>query len=266
VLKPTLDVIIRNTTEWMISIRESIKEGGAWSYVIIAINSALKAMVTTIVILGDSFSRFIANVKAGITFFKEGSAAAAKQWEADVTRIQAATQAKMKEIWGPPEEAVSSFRDRWDAMGRIQAGALDEMGRKRLEMAMKQIDSEIKIVELGFERQRLIYEGDVGALGITESQKIRLVSAASQERYAAEIELLQRKLQLGGLDVAQRAEIEAKITEMVLTAKNDRLKLENDYVEGGPVRSGRSSPIRSRARGAANCAGCCRGRRRGRTR
>lgn len=229
-LKPTLDIIINNTREFMIAIRESIKEGGAWYYVLESVNFTLKALITTIIKTSYYFEIFMSLMNAGFTLMKEGSKAATDQLTADAERISATMKAKMAKLWDPPVEPTASFRDRWDAMGKVQAEAMDQMGRKRLEMSLKAIDAEIALVESGFERKQLIYDRDVLSLQKTELQKIQAVSAASQQRYAEEVALLQKKLALGGLDMAQRQDIENKITEIQQKAINDRIRMQNDSI------------------------------------
>jgi hypothetical protein len=228
-LKPTLDIIIKTTREFAISVRESIKEGGDWSVVLQGISALLKSIVTTTTLLAAVVEGFVSIMKNSWTAILTGGVStmdgireAARKMSDDLGSIIKETGAKIGAIWATTE------RTRHERSAREDAEAMDEMGRKRLEVTMAQIDGQTKVIESGFERQSLLYQRDVDNLKITEAQKVVLVGAASQQRYAAEITLLQQKLQLGGIDIAQRAQIENQITELTLRAANERIKVEID--------------------------------------
>lgn len=230
-LKPTLDIIIRQTKAFAEEVRTSIKEGGGWSLIVDGIVTSMKAFVQIINLTSASMAAFFVIAKEGWKFLLDG------EYTFDKLRERAGALAKALEDIGAVQ--LKKFKELWkdtaDEMKKhplgegLDAGAIDQNGRQALEMTMKSIDGQIAAVEQGFERRRLLYEQDVMALRITEDQKVRLTGVASQERFGAEIALLQQKLQLGGLDIAQRQDIENKITELVLKANNDRLRSQLDY-------------------------------------
>ncbi len=227
-LAPTLNTIIKNSTDFANSIRESIKEGGAWGVVLDVVNISLKGIVTGMAGVGAAFKFLSAEAKAFKDAFSgEDSEKIGATLRKELDGVADDFRKIMADVWNPPKAPLHV-----DVFGGLKdMPEVNMLARKRLEMMMKMIDSEIAIVEEGFNRQQALYERDVLNLGLTESQKIKLVSTASGQRYAAEISLLQQKLSLGDIDIAQRQDIENKIKELVEKRITDTLKRENDYVK-----------------------------------
>lgn len=230
-LKPTLDIIIMRTHDFALEVRESIRDGGAWGYALKAIDVLLKSLVTSMIAIAGTFEVVLIASKTLWKGFTEDGGKAAEFFKKSMDDASARMRKSLSGVWREPTEEIATFSQRFGTFMKKDADALDELGRKRLQIAMAAIDAEIKAVEMGFERKKLLYEREVLGLTMTEGQKIQATAAAAEQRYNEEVALLKRKLQLGGLDIAQRAEIENRITELALMAKNERLKFENDYVK-----------------------------------
>lgn len=234
-LKPSIDTVIVTSREFVQQIKESIKEGGTWSYVLDGIALALKSVVVVIGALSLSFRETVAAILYWRDTWRGVDPAKAMKDFADRSREAGGDFVKMMDrLTGVTREGskeVTTFSERWGALvSKQNANPIDFGGKERLAAAMKGIDEQIKMVELGFEKQKILYDADVLALRLTETQKIQAVSSASQQRYAAEVALYQKELQLYGLNDTQRTEIEGKITETLQKALNDRLQMQNAYV------------------------------------
>jgi hypothetical protein len=260
-LKPSIDTIITSSREFVQEIRASIKEGGLWSNVLDGVALALKSIVVMMglgtLALKESVAAVIywraiwsgADPVKALKDFAEAAVTAAGDFTKMMDRLSGLTKEtknaaeamtdarnRLATLMGQASGASSSvgkFNQTWNQlmkdMGK-EAGAIDFGGKERLQAQMKAIEDQIKLVELGFEKQKVLYDKDVINFRMTEAQKVQATSAASSQRYAAEIALLQQELQLGGLTLVQQQEISAKIVELKQKEVIDRLRLENDYI------------------------------------
>lgn len=259
-LKPAIDQIIINTREFVKEINDSIKAGGTWKTVLDGIGVVLKGIVALLDLATFGVS-MLANAWQYLKAVRGGGDAVeafnqlGKNSQESVDRLVkkldelagvAKTGAaamedarkKLGEMMGTTQAAtgtVGKFNQTWkqmmdDLSGKKDAPSLNTGGRDALTAQMKAIDQQIKMVDMEFDKKKILYERDVLNFELTEAQKVKLTAEASNQRYEQQLALLQRELQLGGLTLAQKQDIENKITEIEAKAVLDRLRLQNEYV------------------------------------
>ncbi len=149
-LAPTINAIIKSSTEFANSIRESIKQGGAWSYVLEAVNLALKSTVTLMAGVSATFKFLAAEAKALKASFSELEEDPDEAWlpkeervERNVKRIGDTLRKELGQI---SSDFGKMFDEMWSKMAPptkvdVQKGLKvpepDPLARKKLEIAMK---------------------------------------------------------------------------------------------------------------------------------
>lgn len=227
-LKPTIDIIIIRTREFAIAVRESIRDGGAWSVVLDTLSASLKGVVNILqlgALVINSFIIIVTNLTKFIFSFDyslENLRQTSKKLSDELGKELTTSLKKVGDTWRQVSEETKN-----KPIG-LDAAAIDLEGRKAFEMTLKAIDGQIALLETSLERKKILYDKDLMNLGITEVQKINLVSQATQQKYAAEIAFLQQKLQVAGMDVAQQQDIQNQITLLTQKALNDRLRMQNE--------------------------------------
>lgn len=92
--------------------------------------------------------------------------------------------------------------------------------------AAKAIDGEIAVLKQGFEQKKMLLDADLARHAISEEEKIRLTQQATDAEYQAELRLLQRKLQIGGLERSARQEVVNQISLLEAKHRTDTLRLD----------------------------------------
>lgn len=100
---------------------------------------------------------------------------------------------------------------------------IDKDGSKA---AQKAIDGEIAVIKQGFEQKKMLLDADYARHVITEDQKIQLVQQATEDEYQAELKLLQRKLQISGMERSAKQEVLNQISLLEAKHRTDTLRLD----------------------------------------
>jgi len=141
-LSPALNTIIKQSTEFANGIRENIKAGGAWGLALDGVIFALKSIMTLLAGITAMFRFLGAEGKAlWRAFSEEGEDAAkdiAKNLKAELEEMTNNLKNTLEEFWGKKPITVTP-----KPTDLLPAGEIDQLARKRLEMAMKTADGEI---------------------------------------------------------------------------------------------------------------------------
>jgi hypothetical protein len=259
-LKPAIDAIIINTREFVKEINDSIKAGAEWKTILNGIGLVLKGIVALLDLAAFGVA-MLANAWQYLKAVRGGGDAVeafttlGKNSQESLDRLvkkldelagvektgEAAMESarkKLAEMIGTVQTGtgtVGKFNQAWtqmmnDLAGKKDAPSMNTGGRDALAAQMKAIDEQIKLLDMEFDKKKILYERDVLNFQMTEAQKVKATMEASNQRYEQQLALLQKELQLGGLTLAQKQDIENKITEIEAKAVLDRLRLQNEYV------------------------------------
>lgn len=161
---------------------------------------------------GDTFAtRFAASGGA--------AAAASSEWSDKVRKLAADLKAAMNA--GGGEHGAGDKKD---------ASALGMGGKDQLNAAMKEIQGEITLLQAGLAQKQLILNGEAENFRLTQDQKFASLQRFTQEAYQEELRLLQKEAALGGLTVAQRAQINEQIKLLEVKHNSDMIRLDQQAV------------------------------------
>ncbi|TAN05199.1 MAG: hypothetical protein EPN45_09545 [Rhizobiaceae bacterium] len=122
-------------------------------------------------------------------------------------------------IWGAGTKAVEAT----EAQHQTHMGSLNDQGAKQAaRAAMEGIQEEIRATQDGLKQKEQLYAFEVQTHQITKQQEIAQERDAVNQEYEAELQLLQKELQIGNLSVTQKQAVDNKIVELQ-RRRNDQL-------------------------------------------
>ncbi|MFZ3353132.1 MAG: hypothetical protein WA268_19955 [Xanthobacteraceae bacterium] len=115
--------------------------------------------------------------------------------------------------------------------GKHQAPSIDVNASQGASAAKTAIDAQIKVLQDGLAAKKTIWAEEAKIGKITSNEEYANLEAATQKEYEAERSLLQKELEIGNLSVAQKATINAKLSELDAKHNADMVKLDTQSVE-----------------------------------
>jgi hypothetical protein len=224
-LKPAVDGIVGSLRDFVQWVNDSAKAGGTLSGLMDTLSWSAKAVATafasllgTVRGLGEAVAAVWHLATGEVEEFEKTAEKSAKNLE----KIAAETRDRISEIWTAHVDVHPQHR--------ADAGAVDMGGEDRLAAQMKEIQGEIKLAQEALAQKKVLLDGDLAQFRVTQDQKFALLESATQKEYQVELGLLQKELALGGLKLAQRAEINAKIKELETKHATEMIKLDEQSI------------------------------------
>ena len=103
-------------------------------------------------------------------------------------------------------------------------------GIARVNQALSDLAAPIKVLRQTLAEQKVLLNAEVSQFQITQNQKFALLEAETRKEYEAELAMLNQKLALGSLDLAQRAKILDKKAELEIKYNTDMLRLDEQAI------------------------------------
>ncbi len=112
------------------------------------------------------------------------------------------------------------------------ASAFAELGKaaERSAAQVKEIGSEIKLLQQGLAEKKTVLDAEVNQYQITQNQKFSLLEAETQQEYEAQLALLEQEAGIDGLRVAQRQAVLDRIAELEEKHRSDMLRLDEQSI------------------------------------
>lgn len=131
--------------------------------------------------------------------------------------------AQLKTVWQTGADAHTKIE-------RDKVARLNLIDHDALAARMKAIEAEIKALQAGLERKKILLDGEVAQHRITQDQKFAALETETEKEYQAELALLQKELKIDGLKLAQRQEVLNKISQLEQKHRTDMLKLDEQSI------------------------------------
>ncbi len=165
VLQPTIVAIIKTMKDFAQEIRDNIKDGGTWYYVIESVAWIVKSVATYFHAAGAAIRFLAIEAKA----FWDTTADNQKEVGA---RLQKELEEWAKSYKKTLEDLLSVPRDvKINAPPRKNAGAIDTSGADQMAATAKGIEASIGLVNQYYQSLAEKYTADVAAFRMTEQQK-----------------------------------------------------------------------------------------------
>lgn len=229
---PAITTIVGAITDLVEWFNKSIQSGGTFKGLLDLIVIAADAVAAAILTVVYTIEAVVQTVDFALRELRDalsGNLGAAKAdmeaWQKSIEDSAKGWLTRMKALIGSGTSAPEGGGP------KAQMGALNMSGRDQIGAAEKAIDGQVKLWEEWLKKQSVIYDTDAKTFAITQNQKFALVEAATEKAYQAELALLQKEAQIGGLSVAQQQEIQNKISALMAKHEVDMLKLDEQSVE-----------------------------------
>lgn len=152
-------------------------------------------------------------------------------WKSGMKKIEDDTAATQTKIAAIMKKAQDDIKAATSQQGHGGEGTPDYDGRDKLNAAMKAIDEEIKLYQLGLDKKKLVLEQEASFYQITQDKKFSLLQQFTEKEYQQELDALHREALLPGLKLAQQTEINNKILQLQATHDNAMVKLDQQSVQ-----------------------------------
>lgn len=153
------------------------------------------------------------------------------EWDKGLNNIKTSTAEFEKQIAAISAKAQADIKASTSQQGHGGEGTPDYDGRDKLNAAMKAIDEEIKLYQLGLDKKKLVLEQEASFYQITQDKKFSLLQQFTEKEYQQELDALHREALLPGLKLAQQTEINNKILQLQATHDNAMVKLDQQSVQ-----------------------------------
>ncbi len=97
-------------------------------------------------------------------------------------------------------------------------------------MEIKLTNDQIRLSQQELAQLKIILNAEASQFQITQNQKFAMLEAETQKEYDAEIALLQREIELGNLNVQQKANILARMAALEEKHRTDMIKLDEQAI------------------------------------
>jgi hypothetical protein len=250
---PAIQGVVMTSYNLVEAINDSIKSGGAFYYVVQSLVvgaqalasafSAASAVVqvlwegvkTAVYAIGESFMRLgkiiydaftlnIGDIKEQWALLTQGLAARMQIMGANTREITKKSEEELTAIFAGGAAAKERIAQTSDAN-------LRRRNQDAISAAVARIDGEIKLEREGLKQKISILNMEEATGRITQNQKFSAVMQYTEQAYQAELRLLQQELQIGGLKVAQRQQINNRILQLQAQHNTEMLNLDRQSIQ-----------------------------------
>lgn len=252
-LSPAMVGLLQVCIDIVQSFNDAMKSGGMLADTMSLLGAAIKVVVTALAAVIDGFEQIWA---AGVVLIDDlghlfiglgksiydamhfNFAAAAE----DIKGIGAGAQATMTEYLKSISDTNKRYRDEiskiWatatigpEKDKKPAAPAMDLGTDKSAEIAAKDIEAQIKVMQTGLQQQKSILDQELAQHKITQSQKFQSLQDYTDDAYGTEKELLQQELGLYAQGTTQYAAVKAKLLELDAKYALDSTKIQTDAIK-----------------------------------
>ncbi len=144
-------------------------------------------------------------------------------------QIQKDMKKQMEAIWGVygPTQPPPKGGGRDAKMATKDDGS----GKDATNAALKELEGERQAQQALLAQKIAIWNGELAQKKITEQEKYALVEQATQDEYEAERAILQKELQIDGLKLTQKADINNKLKALETKHTTDMINLDNQAIQ-----------------------------------
>lgn len=103
-------------------------------------------------------------------------------------------------------------------------------GIERVRDSLSQLTEPVRLLRQALAEQKILLGAEASQFQITQQQKFALLEAETQKEYEAELALLQRKADIGGMTVAQQQEVIGRIAALEAKHRTDMLRLDEQSI------------------------------------
>lgn len=206
-LKPALDAVTDQTRKFVMEIRNSIADGGAWFYVVQSLAEILKGL---------------ALAGAGVAFmFRFLSAEAKAFWNNTGTNADEVKAQLVKDL----DDMSKKFKETFDGMygpkpkthvdvgGKQDAGAIAD-AKNQIEIMKSMIDQKATIEQTGYERSKILLEADVATFKMFQIDKLRAEQDLNYQIYSIQYNAQTQKMQLYAQGTKEYEQEQKKLVEI----------------------------------------------------
>lgn len=192
-LGPTIDAIVTQMRGFIAEIRDSIKQGGAWSYVLEGLAGTLKIIAASFAGVAAMIRFLSVEAKAFWDTTEENGKEVGEKLRADLDKISNDMKATLKSLFGPTQLTVTP-----PPGSRRDTPALDAGGKDAMNAQLEAIKSRMKLADLAFtsESEHMTALARLGT--ITESQKTEALLVELSKRHAAELGAIAAEMAVQG--------------------------------------------------------------------
>lgn len=250
--KPAIDGLIKVLIDMVQGFNNSLKAAGVMQTTFGILAEMVKTTVVAFAILVAAVEATWETIK--VTFALIGSAAVGlgkiiyaalkgdlagvkTAWAEMTTAIQGDVSNFSKNYTEIVKRTVDEVNVVWkkgaDEQVKIEqtkAAQLNLTNRDAVSGAMKSIEGQIKVLQQGLEQKKIIFEAEAKQFQITQNQKFASLQAATEAEYRAELALLQREAQIGGMSVTQKQDVNNKIRLLEAKHQTDMIKLDEQSI------------------------------------
>lgn len=218
-LKPSIDAIIKQMQGFIDETKESIKEGGTWSYVLSGIAYAAKGVATAIASVSAMIRFLSVEAKAFWETTEESSVEVGQRLRADLDKLTADFKKTMADLWSvTPQITVRPS-------GGADIGALKENARQEIEILQTRLEGEIGALKAQLSLKKTIYDADAAQWKTTDDKKFALTMAAADAEFTAEREKLLKIQALWPQHTKEWEAVQNKIGQITGQHANEMVKL-----------------------------------------
>ena len=189
-LEPAIDAVVKQMTGFIAEVRDSVKEGGAWSVVLSGLGETLKVIASAFAGVAAMIRFLSVEVKAFWDTTAENGEAVGKQLKADLDKIAKDFKETLTSLYGPLTIEVHP------KVKKENAGAMD-MGAQDVQHAlMAQYQSMIRTADDAFNLTKEKLAEQFKVHEITYDQETKALLTALEKRRSAETEAIDAELLL----------------------------------------------------------------------
>lgn len=218
---PAINSVISALTHWATSMMQVSASGQMMNSVIDSIGYILTSLAITAIKVG-------AVLKALFTLDWDGIKAAWDSHEKEQQEALHTHMMNMGKIALAGQIALQAAMEPKETSDKKDIGSLG-FGAN-VSAAMKAADDQVKVLQDGLARQKILLDQGVAQFRLTEGQKVEAVRIATDQEYQAELAVLQNELKIRNLSVEQRQTILNKISQLEQKHATDVVKINGDAV------------------------------------
>lgn len=224
---PAINSIIEAMTKWVVTSSQVSASGRIFESMLDQMAYMITSLVITAVKGAAALKAFFSldweGVKAAWESHELEQQKALKTHMDNMAKIAEDGKKKLSGAMGPGEHGHGA-PDKPD-VGAIGYGAADAVSA-----AMKAADGEVKALQDGLTRQKVLLEQGLAQFRLTESEKVEAVRSATDKANALEMAVLQNELKIGQMSAAQRQEVLNKISALESRYATETVKINGEAV------------------------------------
>lgn len=219
---------ISDLVEWF---NTSIQAGGAFKGLLDLLAVAAKALATGLLTVVFAIEAVVQGTDLGLRVLRDVLTGNFSSVQTDFKTFQDSMfmsaqsfVARLNNLWGEAKTGGEG--------GEKKAAPTLNLGTDNsASIAAKEIEAEIKVLQLGLQEKKSLLDEELAAHKITNAQKFQSLQDWTDDTYDSEKELLQKELALYKQGSTEYAAVKAKLTELDAKYALDSQKITTDAVK-----------------------------------